>query len=496
MTLDRSGKSAEAAEAATGAPSSNADIKADIQADTKPVHLSLVMWLVTGAMFMEILDGSIIATALPSMAKSFGTSAVALNVGVSAYLLALGVFIPASGWVVERLGARTVFAAAMTLFTLTSAACGASDSFGMFVALRVLQGVAGAMMVPVGRLVVMRYMPQERLMAALSSLVWPALVAPVLGPPLGGFITTHFGWRWIFYLNLPLGIAGLIAALVLVPNARGETRRRFDLAGFVLCGVGTFATLSGLERMVAGVDALGLSVLAIGVAGLVASVWHLRRSAAPLIDLRAWQIRTFRASLRGGNLSRMAIGATPFLLPLMFQVGFGYDAFHSGLLVLSVFAGNLAMKSVTTPILRRFGYRPVMIWNGVLCALALAACALIEADTPTLVIVLILVIGGMTRSMQFTTIGTMAFADVPKPQMSDANGLFNTISQIGMAAGITLGAFGVRGGHWVAGQWGIEGNAVDYRIAFVLMALFALIGLVDAVRLPRGAGDHFVARSR
>ena len=453
------------------------------------------MILVTGALFMEILDGTVIATALPAMARSFGTTAVALNIGVSAYLLALGVFVPASGWVVDRFGARRVFAFAIALFTLTSALCGFSNGLVSFVVLRVIQGIAGALMVPVGRLVVMRSTPKERLMAAMQSLIWPALIAPVLGPPVGGFITTHFGWRWIFYLNVPIGLIALVVACFIIPDAREARERRFDWAGFLLSGAGTFTLLTGLERADARLDAIAFTMLAAGIALLIVAIRHLMRARDPLVDLSACSIPTFRAALRGGSLARMAIGSAPFLLPLMFQVGFGYDAFHSGLLVLAVFAGNLAMKSVTTPILQRFGYRPVMIWNGVFCAVCLAACAWLQQDTPVVVTVLLLFLGGMTRSMQFTVLGTIAYADVAKERMSDANSLFNTASQIAMAAGITLGALGVRLGHFVALRADWHGSGIEYRVAFVLIGIVALGSIVDAIRLPKGAADHFITRS-
>lgn len=452
------------------------------------------MILVTGALFMEILDGTVIATALPAMARSFGTTAVALNIGVSAYLLALGVFVPASGWVVDRFGARRVFAFAIALFTLTSALCGMSNGLVSFVALRVLQGIAGALMVPVGRLVVMRFTPKAQLMAAMQSLIWPALIAPVLGPPIGGFITTHFGWRWIFYLNVPIGVVALVAACLLVPDARETRERRFDWPGFLLSGAGTFVLLTGFERADERLDAATFAMLLGGVALLAVAIRHLLRSRAPLVDLSACAIPTFRAALRGGSLARMAIGSAPFLLPLMFQVGFGYDAFHSGLLVLAVFAGNLMMKTITTPILQRFGYRPVMIWNGTLCALSLAACALLQRDTPVALTVVILFVGGMTRSMQFSVLNTIAYADVAKERMSDANSLFNTASQIAMAAGITLGALGVRFGHVLAACADWHANGVEYRLAFVLIGLVALASIVDAVRLPKGAADHFITR--
>ncbi|RQM45125.1 DHA2 family efflux MFS transporter permease subunit [Paraburkholderia bannensis] len=454
-----------------------------------------IMILVTGALFMEILDGTVIATALPAMARSFGTTAVALNIGVSAYLLALGVFVPASGWVVDRFGARRVFAFAIALFTLTSALCGVSNGLVSFVVLRVIQGIAGALMVPVGRLVVMRSTPKERLMAAMQSLIWPALIAPVLGPPVGGFITTHFGWRWIFYLNVPIGLIALVVACFIIPDAREARERRFDWTGFLLSGAGTFTLLTGLERADARLDTMAFAMLAVGIALLIVAIRHLMRARDPLVDLSACSIPTFRAALRGGSLARMAIGSAPFLLPLMFQVGFGYDAFHSGLLVLAVFAGNLAMKSVTTPILQRFGYRPVMIWNGVFCAVCLAACAWLQQDTPVVVTVLLLFLSGMTRSMQFTVLGTIAYADVAKERMSDANSLFNTASQIAMAAGITLGALGVRLGHFVALHADWHGSGIEYRVAFVLIGIVALGSIVDAIRLPKGAADHFITRS-
>ncbi|WP_206241942.1 MFS transporter [Novosphingobium terrae] len=459
-----------------------------------PARLRWVMLLVTGAMFMEILDGSIIVTALPSIARSFGEAPMALELAVSAYMLAVGVFIPASGWVADRFGARSVLGAAIVLFTVSSLLCGSAGDMHSFVALRILQGVAGAMMVPVGRLVIMHHTPREKLMDAMASLIWPALIAPVLGPPLGGLITTHLGWRWIFYLNLPLGLLALVACLWMVPSDKGE-RRPFDWPGFVLCGASTFALLLGFDRITAQPDMLGAGLIALGLALGVATLNHFRRAASPMLGLEPWSIQTFRAAQRGGALMRMSIGAVPFLLPLMFQIGFGYNAFHSGLLVLAVFAGNLGIKTITTPILRRFGMRNVLVVNGVISAILVAACALLQPDTAVPVAVALLAAGGCARSMQFTSISSMTFADVPRPQMTHANGLSNTLMQLTMAAGITLGALGVRIGHALAPHLGWSAPGADYRFAFLLVAAVSLMGVLDMVRLPRNVAEDFVKGS-
>ncbi len=445
---------------------------------------------------MEILDGAIIAPALPAMAQSFGTTALELNIGISVYLLAVGIFIPASGWIADRVGSRKVFALAIALFTLSSALCGLATELWVFVAMRALQGLSGALMVPVGRLVILKYTPKERLMAAMSALVWPALVAPVIGPPLGGLITLHLGWHWIFFLNVPLGLAALAAAWRLVPDVRGP-RRRFDWTGFLLCGAGTLMLLSGLERLVVDLGGFNLALAGAGLLLLAVAFRHFGRTGNPMLDLRSLRVPTFRAGLRGGSLARMAIGSTPFLLTLMLQLGFGYDPFEAGLLVLILFAGNLLMKTVTTPILRRFGYRPVLVWNGLLASASLAACATLQPDSSIWWIGLVLLVNGMTRSMQFTALSTVSFADIDKDAMTDANSLSNTIGQLASAAGITLAAMALRFAETITsatGNHGVAGNYQHYQIAFGLIAVVSLASLVDMLALPAGAGDHFIDR--
>src|SRR5690606_34103941 len=293
-------------------------------------RLRLVTFLVTGAMFMEVLDGNIIATALPDMGRSFGVDAVQLNIAISAYLLALGVFIPISGWMTDRYGPRRVLACAIAGFTLTSLGCGLVDSLHAFIALRVLQGASGALMVPVGRLLVLRTTPPHRRMQAMSNLVWPALIAPVIAPPLGGFIASHLHWHWIFFLNVPLGLLGLALTLWLIPPMDLPPRRPFDWVGFILCSLGIFALLGALEWLSTSIQSTALALLAGGVLLILAARRHLYRAAAPMLSLAPLSIQTFRVVMLGGSITRVAIGSLPFLLPLMFQLGFGMNAFQAG----------------------------------------------------------------------------------------------------------------------------------------------------------------------
>ena len=286
---------------------------------------------------MENLDGTVIATAMPQMARSFGASPVDLNIGMTAYLLALAVFIPISGWLADRFGARRVFAGAIGLFTASSVLCGLSNGLWEFTAARVLQGLGGAMMVPVGRLVVLRTTAKQDLLRSIAYITWPGLAAPILGPPVGGFITTYASWRWIFLLNVPLGLLGVVLAHWLIPNSRSSQKRPFDWIGFILISAACVSLMYGLDligrheihRLTTGL--LLVCSLALGVA----AVWHVRRHPHPLIDLSSLRVPTFAVTIWGGSLFRIAIGATPFLLPLMFQIGFGMNAFTSGLLVLS-----------------------------------------------------------------------------------------------------------------------------------------------------------------
>ena len=448
--------------------------------------------LVAGAFFMEFLDGTVIATALPDMARDFGVTAVELNIGISAYLITLAVLIPASGWIADRFGARAIFTLALAIFTLASVFCGLSTEVHIFVAMRILQGVGGALMVPVGRLAVLRTTPKHQLIKAIATLTWPALVAPIIGPPLGGFITRYASWHWIFFINVPLGLAAIILSLRIIPDIRETERRSFDLSGFITTSVAMVSLVTAMERLGDRQPQIWptLALAALGFGCLLYSIRHFRRAVAPMVRLDALQVPTFRVTMYGGSLFRASISAVPFLLPLLFQVGFGMDPFHSGLLVLAVFVGNLTIKPATTPLIRCLGFRRLLLINGALNVCSLLACALLTPQTPVWAIMLILYLGGVFRSIQFTGVSTLAFADVPAAQMSDANTLFSTASQLAVGLGITLGAIGIRLGEQV-GDWLhlTELPGISFRLSFVFIALICLVGMIDSLHLAKTAGS-------
>lgn len=451
-----------------------------------------VALLVAGAMFMENLDGTVILTALPQMAKSFHVQALDLNIGVSAYLLTLAALIPVSGWIADRFGLRKVFTAAIGIFTVASILCGLCQTLPMFTLARILQGLGGAMMVPVGRLAVLRTTEKHELINAIATITWPGLAAPVLGPPLGGFIATYFTWHWIFYLNVPLGIVALVVALRLLPKGGEQAGKPFDGIGFVLTGTACFALIYGLELMSreqASRQTVGLTLLFTAAIWLVAT-FHAKRHAHPMMDLRSLAIRSYRLTIWGGSFFRMATSSIPFLLPLLFQIGFGLNPFSSGLLVLAVFAGNIAMKPLTTPILRRFPFRTVLLVNGSVNALIIFGCAVLGPTTPIAAIVALLFASGLTRSMQYSALNTLAFADVPESWMSGANTLFNMTQQLSMAMGIAMGAVALR----VAGLWGQRAAVgtiplAHFHTAFLIVGAVAVLVVVDSLGLDRTAGD-------
>jgi EmrB/QacA subfamily drug resistance transporter len=454
-----------------------------------------VAFLVAATWFMEHLDGTAIVPAVPQMASAFAVRPVDLNIGISAYLLTLAVFIPASGWAAVRFGTRRIFALAIAIFTLASLLCSLAANLPMFVAARILQGAGGAMMVPVGRLAVLRLVPKHKLIHAIAALTWPALVAPVLGPPLGGFICDHLGWRWIFYLNLPLGVIALVIAARLMPSGKSDSPPPLDWTGFALTGSALFALLYAAEILGRSGNAAEITGFALaGVVLAIAAAWHLSRAAHPLLTATALSVPGFRVSFWGGSFFRLGIAAVPFLVPLMYQIGYGFSATHAGLMLMAVFAGNLLMKPWTTPILRRFGFRPVLIVNGLINVAAIAACALISETLPLAAACAILFASGLVRSMQFTTLNTIAFADVPPGILSGANTLSAAVEQLASGLGIAVGAFAWHIGTALAPSLGAA-PALPFRIAFVVVALFPLLALFSYLRLPPRAGDHLARKN-
>jgi EmrB/QacA subfamily drug resistance transporter len=450
----------------------------------------LIALLVAAGQFMELLDGTVITTAIPRMALSFRVHPVDLNLGITGYMIMLAAGIPLSGWAAERFGARTVFASAIAIFTGASVLCGAADGFWSFFAARILQGVGGAMMVPVGRLVVLRKTPKSDLMRAMALLTWPALVAPVLGPVVGGFLTTYASWRWIFFLNLPIGLAGLLATLVLIDNERAGNDRRLDWTGAMLSAAAAVAFVYGASLLgtAAGNVPLGVGLLILGAAGGWATVRHARHHGAPLIEFGAMRVFAFAATFRGGALIRIAINSAPFLLPLMFQLGFHRSPVEAGSLLLVLFVGNLGIKPFTTPLMRRFGFRTVLIVNGSLLAATFLGFALLTHESPPWLELPLLLLAGATRSTQFTAMNALAFAEVPPAGITSANTLFNLGQQVTFGLGVAAGAILLRVGHGVLGPSHAAVSVADFRFAFAGAGLICLAGVMDFLRLDGRAG--------
>jgi EmrB/QacA subfamily drug resistance transporter len=452
------------------------------------VRENLVPLIVATALFMQHLDSTAISTSLPAIAADFETSPINLKLAVTTYLLALAVFIPASGWVADRYGAKNVFRLAMVVFALGSIGCGLSQGLGSLVAARVVQGIGGAMMVPVGRLVVLRTVPKQDLIGALAWLTIPALFGPIMGPPVGGFLTTYFDWRWIFWVNVPVAALGVMLITRFIPNIKAEEQQPFDLTGFFLIGPGISLFLTGAT--VAGLGLVGqttvAALIAVGAVLIVAYVAYALRAAAPIIDLTLLSLPTFRAGVIGGLLFRIGIGAMPFLLPLLLQSGFGMTAFQSGLITFAGGIGSLFMKPIAPPILNRFGFRSILVANAVLSSALLMVPALFTAATPVALITIILLTSGFTRSLQFTSINALVYADVPSERLSRATSFTAMLQELSGSIGVAIAAFGLELMHGVYG-----GSVVDpghFPPVFIGIACLAMASALLYWHLPIDAG--------
>ena len=402
----------------------------------------VVPLIVAVALFMENMDSTVIATSLPAIARALGTDPLALKLAVTSYLLALAICIPASGWTADRFGARHVFRIAIGVFVLGSIGCALSRSLEEFVLARIVQGMGGAMMTPVGRLILVRSIDKRLLVHAMSLVTIPALVGPICGPPLGGFITTYASWHWIFIINVPIGLAGLAMATRYIPDVRAERPAPFDFVGFILSGLGIGGLAFGLSVM--GLEFLPIGVVAallgVGAASAAAYIVYARHKAAPILDLGLLKLPTFRASIFGGFLFRLGIGALPFLLPLLLQIGFDLTPFQSGLITFTGALGSMFMKAAVAGVLRRLGYRPVLVYNSLLSAAFLAACASFVPGMPFAAMIVILLSGGFFRSLQFTSINTLAYAEIEPQLMSRATTLVSVAQQLSLSTGVAVGA--------------------------------------------------------
>ena len=398
-------------------------------AEARRIHITAL--IVACALFMQNVDSTVIATALPSMARAFGAEPVRMNVAMTSYLLSLAVFIPASGWLADRFGARNVFRLAILVFTLGSILCGSARSLSELVLYRVLQGFGGAMMVPVGRLLLLRSVPKSELVAAMAWLTTPALLGPVVGPPLGGFITTCFSWRLIFDINIPIGLLGIVLVTLCIDDVREPAGAGFDWAGFALAGLALAGVMFGFETAGRGVApvAVWLTALAIGGAASLGYALHALHHKAPLIDFSLLRYRTFLVSVIAGTLFRIGIGAIPFLMPMMLQLAFGRSPLQSGLITFASSAGALVMKPVSMTALRLFGFRDTLLLNGALSAVLLGLCAAFRPAWPAAAIYAVLLAGGFFRSLQFTAYNALAYGEIPRARMSAATSLYSTIQQ-------------------------------------------------------------------
>jgi len=444
--------------------------------------------IVAAALFMQNLDSSAVVTALPAMARDFGEQPARLGAAITAYLVALTVFIPVSGWIADRFGARRVFVAAMAVFAGASALCGLANSLPELVAARILQGFGGAMMVPVGRLLILRRVRKDEMLTAMTWLTMPAMIGPIAGPPLGGLLTDAFGWRAVFWINLPIAALGIAATLWKIAPPPAADPGRPDIPGLVLVGLALALLMCGLETVGRGVlpePAPAALLLAGAIFGALA-IRHCRRAARPAVDLSLLRIPTLNHAALAGSLFRAGAGAVPFLVPLLFQLGFGWSATEAGLVAFATALGAFAMKPLARPLLRRFGFRRVLVANGLLAAAGVALGALFTASWPVAALFAALALGGLFRSLQFTSLNTVAFADVPLERLSAATSLYGTAQQLPPALGVVLATASLEASKHGHGHATLQ--ATDFAAAFLVAGLVVASAAPFALRLPRDAG--------
>ena len=459
-------------------------------APPKQVDMRVMAAIVASALFMQNLDSAAIITALPRMARDLGEEPARLGVAITSYLVSITVFIPLSGWVADRFGAKRVFMAAIAIFTCASVLCGRSTGLGELVAARVLQGFGGAMMVPVARLLLLKRVSKEDMLSAMTWLTMPAMIGPISGPPLGGFLTDTFGWRSVFFINVPIGILGLAMVAWKIPSAPPGDPGPPDIKGLLLIGVALALLMFGIETVGRGVFPrwMPVSALAAGLVVGVLAVRHCRGRARPAIDFSLLAIPTFNQATLAGSLFRGGAGATPFLVPMLLQLGFGRSASEAGLVSFATALGAMAMKPLARPILRRFGFRAALAGNALAAAAGIAVCAAFSPAWPVMAIFLLLALGGLSRSLQFTALNTLAFADVPQPRLSAATSFFGTAQQLSPALGVVLATASLEASAALHGRHGL--TTADFSWAFLVAAVVVAASAPFFTRLRQDAGGE------
>jgi EmrB/QacA subfamily drug resistance transporter len=450
-------------------------------------NFRIIAMIIASAMFMEQLDATVLATALPTMARDFGVSAPAMSIALTSYLLSLAIFIPASGKVADRFGSRTVFRTAIGVFILGSILCAWAPNLTFLVFARLVQGLGGAMMMPVGRLVLMRSVERKNLVSAMSWLLVPALIGPILGPPVGGMIVTYLDWRWIFYINVPIGCLGFVLVSLYIEEFKGERDGPFDMLGLVLSGISLGSLLFGFEMSSRGGEAvLAASLISIGLVFGIAYLRHARRHPSPILDFSLMRIPTFSASVVAGSLTRITQGAQPFLLPLMLQLGFNLSAASAGGIVVATALGSMTMKAVAPKILKQFGFRNSLIINGLISTFGYALCAAFRPDWPMPLIFVILYFCGFFMSFQFTAYNTVAYDEIGRERMSSATSFYTTFQQLMLSLGICIGALALHGSMLASGHERPELG--DFSVAFLVVTAISVTATIWNMRFSSSAG--------
>lgn len=465
------------------------DQTADVlEASPSPRNFRVVALIIASALFLEQLDATILSTALPTIARDMGEAAADMSIALTAYLLSLAIFVPASGYMADRWGAKNIFRAAIIVFTAGSILSAQANSLDFLVVSRFLQGMGGAMMIPVSKLLLFRSVQRHEMVAAMSWLLLPALMGPILGPPLGGFILAVASWRWIFYINIPVGILGVVLVTLFIDDIREPRPGRFDFYGFALVAVGLSSLMFSLE-MLGTSPHTGLALL-LGAGGLAAAViyvWHARRHPEPVLDLDLLKYPTFRLATIAGSLTRITQGAQPFLLALMLQVGLGFSAVHSGLVVMATAIGSISMRLMAPRLLRWFGFRRIMVVNGFFAAGGYAVCAAFRPEWPHGALFAVLLASGFFMSLQFAAYNTIVFDEVPPRKLGSAMGFHSTFQQLMLSAGVCTGAAALHASMWMQGH--ATPVMADFSAAFIVVTTISLMATWWHLKFSADAGS-------